>query len=447
MSTGLPAGTHGDRSSQAAGAVAALGAVLALTLLVAGIAARPAASSASAIVIPLGLIGLAVIALVAWIRPLVIATLAFALLAVVKFEPAPVDLVFATLMGVSLVVANVRPRVPVVIEGILIALVVVTIASSINAVDTARALTYGGITLYLVLLAVWLTWFFTNERGTRLAVLAYVTMAGLSAAAVIAALYGHVPGGDILLFDPSRGQGLFKDPNVYAAFLVPATAIVFEEIGRPALLPPRRLLTIPLFVLLSGGVVVGFSRAAWLNLAIAVTTIVVVSALRHGGLRVAVRAIAALGIAAVAGFGLLWITGSLTFLQERSRIETYDKDRFGAQNAAFHRMTEHVLGHGPGQVEASLDLSTHSLFARSAFEQGLPGLLLVALLMLATLAYAFVFARRNGRLHGVGSAALLGAWLGMVANSFFIDTIHWRHLYVIAALIWAGYMSQERSSS
>lgn len=446
MSAELRARSFGDRLSPSAATVALLGVVIALTLVVAGLASTPAADSPSAIVIPLGLIGLVVIALVAWVRPLLIATLAFALLAVVKFEPAPVDVVFATLMGVSLVTANVRPHVPVVIEGILIALVVVTIASSINAVDMIRAITYGGITLYLVLLALWLTWFFANERATRLAVLAYITMAGLSAAAVIAALYGHVPGGDILLFDPSRGQGLFKDPNVYAAFLVPATAIVFEEIGRPALLPPRRLLTVPLFVVLSGGVVVGFSRAAWLNLALAVATIVVVSALRHGGLRVALRAVAALTIAAVAGFGLLWVTGSLTFLQERSRIETYDKDRFGAQNAAFHRMTEHVLGHGPGQVEANLNLSTHSLFARSAFEQGLPGLVLVVLLMLTTLVYAVVYTRRNGRLHGIGSAALLGAWLGMVANSFFIDTIHWRHLYVVAALIWAGYMLQERSS-
>ena len=163
--------------------------------------------------------------------------------------------------------------------------------------------------------------------------------------------------------------------------------------------------------------------------------------LRRGGLRVALRAVAALSIAAVAGFGLLWVTGSLDFLQQRSRLETYDKDRFGAQNAAFHRMTEHVLGFGPGQVEANLDISTHSLFARSAFEQGVPGLALVTALMLATLAYAVIFARRNGRLHGIGSAALLGSWLGLMANSFFIDTIHWRHLYVLAALIWTGYMT------
>jgi hypothetical protein len=33
---------------------------------------------------------------------------------------------------------------------------------------------------------------------------------------------------------------------------------------------------------------------------------------------------------------------------------------------------------------------------------------------------------------------LLGLWVGLIANSFFIDTLHWRHLWLVAGLIWAG---------
>jgi hypothetical protein len=29
-------------------------------------------------------------------------------------------------------------------------------------------------------------------------------------------------------------------------------------------------------------------------------------------------------------------------------------------------------------------------------------------------------------------------WAGMLANSVFIDTLHWRHIFVFAGLIWAG---------
>jgi hypothetical protein len=38
----------------------------------------------------------------------------------------------------------------------------------------------------------------------------------------------------------------------------------------------------------------------------------------------------------------------------------------------------------------------------------------------------------------IGSAALLAAWCGVLANSFFIDTVHWRHLWLLAGLIWAA---------
>ena len=44
------------------------------------------------------------------------------------------------------------------------------------------------------------------------------------------------------------------------------------------------------------------------------------------------------------------------------------------------------------------------------------------------------------------------AWVGLLANSLFVDTLHWRHLWLVAALIWAGWMRRSpyalwRSSS
>jgi hypothetical protein len=39
---------------------------------------------------------------------------------------------------------------------------------------------------------------------------------------------------------------------------------------------------------------------------------------------------------------------------------------------------------------------------------------------------------------GIGSLGLLAVWAGTLANSVFIDSLHWRHLFVFAGLIWAG---------
>jgi hypothetical protein len=64
---------------------------------------------------------------------------------------------------------------------------------------------------------------------------------------------------------------------------------------------------------------------------------------------------------------------------------------------------------------------------------------LVLVLLVVTAGLAFVLAARDGDIAGVGGAALLGSWLGLIANSAFVDTLHWRHLWLVAALIWAGY--------
>jgi O-antigen ligase len=85
-------------------------------------------------------------------------------------------------------------------------------------------------------------------------------------------------------------------------------------------------------------------------------------------------------------------------------------------------------------------VSTHSMYVRVLAEQGVLGLFTVLALVLFTL----VLASRNAVLgrdtYGIGSAALLGIWVGVVFNSFVVDTLHWRHLWVVAAMIWAGAM-------
>ena len=57
---------------------------------------------------------------------------------------------------------------------------------------------------------------------------------------------------------------------------------------------------------------------------------------------------------------------------------------------------------------------------------------------MAASASAGVSAREAVRRKGIGSAALLAAWCGLLANSAVIDTLHWRHLWLVAALIWAA---------
>jgi O-antigen ligase len=95
---------------------------------------------------------------------------------------------------------------------------------------------------------------------------------------------------------------------------------------------------------------------------------------------------------------------------------------------------------GPGQFELRVPISAHSTYVRTLAEQGGFGLVLIAALFLTTLVFAGNNAVRGRDTYGIGSAALLGAWVGLLVNSFVVDTLHWRHLWFVAALIWVGAM-------
>jgi hypothetical protein len=64
-----------------------------------------------------------------------------------------------------------------------------------------------------------------------------------------------------------------------------------------------------------------------------------------------------------------------------------------------------------------------------------------------TLSLAVGNAVRGRSTYGIGSATLLAAWCGLLANSAVVDTLHWRHLWVVAALIWTGAMLRRGDQS
>jgi O-antigen ligase len=360
------------------------------------------------------------------------------LLAVVRIEPAPSDLVFAVVIALAFVTARFHlERVPLSVTLLVSGFLALNLLAATGATDGARAVTYFGITLYLGIFGLWLAAYVCSVRRARLILLAYLFGAVLSAAAACLALIAPFPGAEAFVDGP-RAQGLFKDPNVFGPFLVPAVLILMEETVAPRLLQFRLTTKLLLLSVLTVGIVFSFSRAAWLNLAVGVLVLLAVMALRRGGGR---RAMSLLVVALVAGaalFGVVAATSSMSFLTERAALQAYDTQRFGAQASGLEVAAEHPLGIGPGQFERISELSAHSTYVRALAEEGVLGALVVIGLLLLTLG----FAARNVALgvdtYGIGSAGLLAAWCGLLANSSFVDTLHWRHLWFVAALIWAG---------
>jgi hypothetical protein len=404
-------------------------------------------SPAKVAVLPFALLFLLAAGWLSFVRPLVAFGAAFVLLGVVDVQPAPVDALFALLIATTVAAVRTRPLIPAFVGVPLAAFVLLTILSITNAVDLKRAVSFEGITLYMVILAVWLSWAFARRDWLRVGMKMYVVAAAISGALGPLGLYAHLS--SRLVFDNYRAMGLFKDPNVYGAFLVPAAILLLDEISQPRILGWRRRTNIALFAITSLGVVVSYSRAAWLDYVIALVVLVFVQSSRRGGLKRAARSVGVLVACALAGYAVLAATGTIWFLLERTHLQSYDQQRFSNQDFALGDTFHHLFGYGPGQTEVLLPLSTHSTFVRAAFEQGFLGFATLLLVLVGTFVCAVRLARRTVEVNGVGTGALLAIWVGQVVNSFFIDTLHWRHLWIWAALIWCSYtlMTRERSGS
>lgn len=417
-------------------AAASAGAVLAVSFALAVLLAREAPPPPLLAAVA-GVAALAVVGLVLVRYEMAIAV-GLLLLAVVRFQPAPTDAVFALVICAAVLSGRFHPsRVPSVVIGLLAALLALDVISASESVSIGTALSFFSITLYLALFAIWLASYVDCRRRSKQVVVWYLTAALISAALGVLAVLAPIPGHSTLLFD-GRAEGFFKDPNVFGPFLIPALLILLEETVAPRLLPASRRLKLSGVILLGLGVLFSYSRAAWLDLAVALVTMLAVLLLRRHSARTTARLLAVLFVILVCGGAAIAVSGSGSFLQERAALQGYDASRFSAQAAGISLGEHHPIGVGPGQVDVILPLSTHNAYVRAFAEQGPLGLLLTLALLLGTLGFAARNAVHGRDTYGIGSAVLLAAWCGLLVNSAVIDTLHWRHLWIVAALIWAG---------
>jgi O-antigen ligase len=367
------------------------------------------------------------------------------LMGVVRFEPAPPDLVFAVIMCVAAVTGRFRlSRVPPLLRWIVALLLFVNLASMTDIVSSSAAVRFLLITVYLAIFALWLTAFMDSPSRSRLVVVTWLVIAVASAVVASLALHFPIPGRQFIngsVDNGERASGLFKDPNVFGPFLIPIALILLEQHIAPKvprLLRLRAGTTWLLLLALTLGVLFSYSRAAWANFVIAIVVMLAASSMRRRGSRRALRALGAMLLVGGITLVILSASGSVHFLEQRAHAQSYDTHRFAAQSFGWTLGWTHPVGVGPGQFEFHSPIASHSTFVRVFAEQGPLGLLLWVTLLLATL----VLALRNvvlGRdTYGIGSAALLGAWCGLIFNSAVVDTLHWRHLWVVIALVWAG---------
>lgn len=371
---------------------------------------------------------------------------------IVFIEPAPVDALIVLCIGVGFMLRKlVFPTLGTLPVLCLAIFAMANLVSMYDLIDPEHGLEYVLITFYLVG-----SWFFFVGVAGRYGKPVVATMinayciAGIFSALIgIASYYGVIPFQDRLLMG-GRVRGLFKDCNVYGPYFVPVALFALMRV-----LDNRstwREKIVPVVALASSldAILLCYSRACWINVSFALAFFLcgqvafpgVRKMLSFRELAQRMRIATFIVAAGAAAMMMIIVSPSVSgMLQARvtsNGLQDYDRVRFATQDLALHVAADRPLGIGPGQTEENLDYSTHSFYLRILTENGIVALIAILIFIGATIARSVsVIEHAEDPWFRDLNLVVLACILGHLLNSFFIDTVHWRHIWFIYALPWA----------
>jgi hypothetical protein len=276
-----------------------------------------------------------------------------------------------------------------------------------------------------------------------------VVGAMIAALAGIAGYFNLVPGGRDLLTLYDRARGTFKDPNVYAAFLILPALLALQSVVSDRF--GKALRNAIAFGVISLAILLAFSRAAWGGLILTAAFMLAMMVLTSRSQSQRSRIIVITLVAAVLAAALVAVLLSLDsvsdmFKQRASFDQSYDEGRFG-------RFGRHILGAemalglpfgiGPLQFNRYFPEDTHNSFLNAFMSGGwLAGVCYPALVFVTVLTgFRYVFVRVPWQ---PTYLAIFSAFLGTVGESFIIDTDHWRHFWLMLGVMWGMFVAAER---
>lgn len=273
-----------------------------------------------------------------------------------------------------------------------------------------------------------------GERRERLFDLAFGAMFAASIAGMIAGIIvyaaGDNPAGMRIVY-AQRLYGFFKDTNVFASYML-VPFFYFADRFFTGATAKRVTLSAAACIVLSVGILLTFSRAAWLAYGLGLLALLIRSLIRGpasgriraAGLIVVFGLVVGILVSGIVKIGNLDISEITT---SRLGLVGYDAKRFTAQEKAFEMFDRSpILGVGPGNYEEYSRVSAHSLYHRLLGERGLFGMSAYAAFAILLLVVGW-----KGRTRPF----LAVAAMGILAESFFIDTLHWRHFWLVLVLI------------
>jgi O-antigen ligase len=356
-------------------------------------------------------------------------------------EPAPYELYMAGLIGVW---ALFGLRLSSAVATLLAIIVIFNsggLVSMAQMPDLKTAPMYIAVSLFLGFTAVFFAAIIdADHRLLPVIFKAYILGAVATSLLGILGYFDAFPGAG-LFTRYGRAMGAFQDPNVFGPFLMLPLAWLVHGVlvGNIRALPLR---LIPILIL-TLGIFLSFSRAAWGMAALIIGGLALLLFIRNPDPVFRARIILMAGLAIV--FVLLAVVVALQipsvadlFTARAQLVQDYDNAQFGRFARHWYGMLmsiDHPLGIGPLEFGPVFGEDTHNIWLKAALDYGWIGFVSYLTLTMLTLGLGLRILFRDRPWQPFLLCAYL-AYVAHVAIGNVIDTDHWRHFWLIVGIIW-----------
>ena len=360
---------------------------------------------------------------------------------VAVIEPSPHDALMGVL-ALACVIAGVRiDRHIALLFILLLAWNAGGLMSLLNVPGEMKTVQYAATSVYLAVAALIFACLLAENTLARISTLraAYVLTATLVAAMGTIGYLRLFPGAGDLFAITGRAQGLFKDPNVFGPFLIWPALIVLERM----FLRRIGLLDVIVAAILLLGLLLSFSRGAWLHFTVSCAVMIALAFLTapRPSVRVRIFGMTIIGLAALAAFiaiALSFDAVASMFKERFTLVKSYDVGeggRFRLQELALAALLDFPNGMGPFGFSSVHGTQQHNTYLQAFMVYGWIGgvsyLLLLGATFLMALRTVFVVTPWHPYL-----IAALATLVGMAVEGMVIDTDHWRHFFLMLGMIW-----------
>lgn len=375
---------------------------------------------------------------------------AFGLLCIVRWEPAPVDIVMPLLAAgciLNIGTGNRPLRLNRLLFAVSLVIVIVQALTILRSGDPNLSLRYWAITVFMVILC--LLGYCVGQRTSLIqtALSGFVLISSLTFVISLLGYFALLPDANIARIVADSGvrlEGFFKNPNALGAFSVTLLVVLVDAVLNQS---HGSVLKLPRWIFYVGlvacvfAIFLSFSRSAWGASVLSIAVLLLLSS--TGNVRLSrpkqmmIPSAVVFSVSVAAYF--FFPPETWSYMEAKLSEDLADNPRFAYQAEALSLVWEYpVIGHGPATSAYDMGLGPHNVYIMQAYDHGLLGLLLLVFIWISALLIAIRYALSSQDKFVKRLAAIYAAVLiGNIAIGFLMDLLHLRQLWLFVGLGWS----------